>query len=65
MPAHRAPRSAPFSAICFRSGSAFKGGKGVATYIGLLLGFAFGPRPRLLRHLARGRGGTAIRRSPR
>ena len=31
-------RSAPFSAICFRSGSKFKGGKGVAVYIGVLIG---------------------------
>ena len=37
------PRSlralAPFSAICFRSGSALRAAKGVATFIGLLLGF--------------------------
>ena len=31
-------RSARFSAICFRSGSEFKGGKGVAVYIGVLIG---------------------------
>ena len=35
------PASARSSATCFRSGSSFKGGKGVATYIGVLLGLAW------------------------
>ena len=33
--------SAPFSAIFSRSGSKFKGGKGVATFLGCLFGFAW------------------------
>ena len=38
----------------------FKGGKGVATFIGLLLGFAWPAAVGLLRHLAGGRGPYAL-----
>ena len=54
------PASARSSAICFRSGSKFKGGKGVATYIGVLLGLAWPAALDLLRDLARGRGGEPL-----
>ena len=54
------PRSARSSATCFRSGSDFKGGKGVATYIGVLLGARLAGGARLLPDLARGRGAHAL-----
>ena len=50
------PASAPCSATSFRSGSDFKGGKGVATYIGVLIALFWPVGAGLRRDLGRGRG---------
>ena len=47
------PRSAPFSDISSRSGSAFRGGKGVATFIGVTLALDWRVGLLVTRHLAR------------